>query len=376
MRPQAQNNLVMAIIRCPECNNEVSTSAEVCPHCGVRISGNIKMCPDCGAVSLKEEPSCKSCGASLLNTPVIGTDNLRVENKRKKRSPIYIILLLAILAIAIAAALYYYVDINNKQRDEQEAYESVITVRDTALCNNYMERYPEGIHYNEVKELYLKLVSEAKDWNDACINGTRNGFIRFLNNHPDSGYEQVCNDKIDSLDFVAALSANTVEAYKLYLDNHPKGLYNDQALQAQEKIDELTVKPEEEIQIEKLCETFFSSLATKNEEILLSTVDNVMDNFLNKKNATHSDIKALSEKLAEGSSNPKTFIVNNDFNIHKSYESSGDLSYNVTFSVNGINSDNQMAEKYAVNVIAGSNMKIKSLGMKRSASNDTNKGQE
>ena len=50
VRPQAQNNLVMAIIRCPECNNEVSTSAEVCPHCGVRISGNIKMCPDCGAV--------------------------------------------------------------------------------------------------------------------------------------------------------------------------------------------------------------------------------------------------------------------------------------------------------------------------------------
>ena len=366
----------MAIIRCPECNNEVSTSAEVCPHCGVRISGNIKMCPDCGAVALKEEPSCKSCGASLLNTPVIGTDNLRVENKRKKRSPIYIILLLAILAIAIAAALYYYVDINNKQRDEQEAYESVITVRDTALCNNYMERYPEGIHYNEVKELYLKLVSEAKDWNDACINGTRSGFIRFLNNHPDSGYEQACNDKIDSLDFVAALSANTVETYKLYLDNHPKGLYTDQALQAQEKIDELTVKPEEEIQIEKLCETFFSSFATKNEEILLSTVDNVMDNFLNKKTATHSDIKALSEKLAEGSSNPKTFIVNNDFNIHKSYESSGDLSYNVTFSVNGINSDNQMVEKYAVNVIVGSNMKIKSLGMKRSASNDTNKGQE
>ena len=98
---------------------------------------------------------------------------------------------------------------------------------------------------------------------------------------------------------------------------------------------------------------------------------------MNKKNATHSDIKALSEKLAESSSsNPKTFIVNNDFNIHKSYESSGDLSYNVTFSVNGINSDNQMAEKYAVNVIVGSNMKIKSLGMKRSASNDTNKRQE
>ena len=28
------------LIRCPECNNEVSDKAEICPHCGIKISGN------------------------------------------------------------------------------------------------------------------------------------------------------------------------------------------------------------------------------------------------------------------------------------------------------------------------------------------------
>lgn len=29
----------MALINCPECNNQVSNTAEACPHCGAPISG-------------------------------------------------------------------------------------------------------------------------------------------------------------------------------------------------------------------------------------------------------------------------------------------------------------------------------------------------
>ena len=30
----------MALINCPECNNQVSTNASVCPHCGNPLSAN------------------------------------------------------------------------------------------------------------------------------------------------------------------------------------------------------------------------------------------------------------------------------------------------------------------------------------------------
>ena len=37
----------MALIKCKECGNEISSSANVCPHCGIKVS--ITKCPECGA---------------------------------------------------------------------------------------------------------------------------------------------------------------------------------------------------------------------------------------------------------------------------------------------------------------------------------------
>ena len=37
----------MALIKCEECGESISSSAKVCPHCGVKI--NLQTCPECGA---------------------------------------------------------------------------------------------------------------------------------------------------------------------------------------------------------------------------------------------------------------------------------------------------------------------------------------
>lgn len=37
----------MALIKCPECNHDVSDSAETCPHCGYKIKKGISYCPYC-----------------------------------------------------------------------------------------------------------------------------------------------------------------------------------------------------------------------------------------------------------------------------------------------------------------------------------------
>ncbi len=50
----------MAMIKCPECGEEISDKAKTCPHCGVEIF----VCPECGQVSLGNGP-CKSCGYAL-----------------------------------------------------------------------------------------------------------------------------------------------------------------------------------------------------------------------------------------------------------------------------------------------------------------------
>ena len=58
----------MAIIKCPECNHEVSDQAAHCPFCGIDIAGNLVTCPDCGKILLKSVKTCPNCGCNLGGT--------------------------------------------------------------------------------------------------------------------------------------------------------------------------------------------------------------------------------------------------------------------------------------------------------------------
>ncbi len=50
----------MALINCPECNQQVSASAQACPHCGNRDLG--RACPDCGRQVATGTAVCPQCG--------------------------------------------------------------------------------------------------------------------------------------------------------------------------------------------------------------------------------------------------------------------------------------------------------------------------
>ncbi|MFA5675594.1 MAG: zinc ribbon domain-containing protein [Christensenellales bacterium] len=61
----------MALIKCPECNNDISSEAIACPHCGKTLAKG-KHCPMCSSfdvgrigVSFQKFPKtykCKTCG--------------------------------------------------------------------------------------------------------------------------------------------------------------------------------------------------------------------------------------------------------------------------------------------------------------------------
>ncbi len=53
----------MALIKCSECNNEISSSAKTCPHCGYK--NEKKTCPECGAVVKNSDAVCPECGFPL-----------------------------------------------------------------------------------------------------------------------------------------------------------------------------------------------------------------------------------------------------------------------------------------------------------------------
>ena len=51
----------MAIIRCPECDEKISTEAKTCVHCGCSLS----ICKECGEAFVGELEVCPSCGCSF-----------------------------------------------------------------------------------------------------------------------------------------------------------------------------------------------------------------------------------------------------------------------------------------------------------------------
>ena len=66
----------MALINCPECNNEISDKAKSCPHCGCELSIDKPMfygeyCPSCLETSLRFKKEDKLTVCPYCNTQMI-----------------------------------------------------------------------------------------------------------------------------------------------------------------------------------------------------------------------------------------------------------------------------------------------------------------
>ncbi len=66
----------MALIKCSECDGDISSSAKTCPHCGIKIS--LSKCPECGKKLKGDESNCPDCGYPVgkKNVTNILTENL------------------------------------------------------------------------------------------------------------------------------------------------------------------------------------------------------------------------------------------------------------------------------------------------------------
>ena len=55
----------MALIKCPECEKEISDKAIECPKCGYPLAKNKVFCEDCGKEIPKESKKCPNCGCPV-----------------------------------------------------------------------------------------------------------------------------------------------------------------------------------------------------------------------------------------------------------------------------------------------------------------------
>lgn len=67
----------MAMIKCKECEKEMSDHAKICPHCGYENS--IMFCPECDKQLSSKANMCPNCGYAFKNINN-GSDSSKGEN--------------------------------------------------------------------------------------------------------------------------------------------------------------------------------------------------------------------------------------------------------------------------------------------------------
>ncbi len=102
----------MALIRCPQCQNEISDRASKCPNCGYEMymTGEFGFCEECGKPLKPNVSSCQNCGC-----PILPKDNKKQTKQSRVKA---IAVILAIFIVVSLATAFTLNDLNNKKADQ------------------------------------------------------------------------------------------------------------------------------------------------------------------------------------------------------------------------------------------------------------------
>ena len=216
----------MAMIKCPECGESVSTMAHTCPHCGVGIKGHLRECPMCGEWLLDDQTRCPECNSVVEMKPQVGQnipsdndqnsqdnqDNRKKQGKKKSSNTVIWVLVFLLLLIGIGG--YWAVG----------AY------------FNYKEQ-KRRLFEEEMKERRLKEEKRNKEFAEI--------------------------QRKDSLDWVYAQEVNTVASMDRYLQLHPSGNYMDEAMMKREALARTEVTDEDRSRIRNILESRLTEASTR-----------------------------------------------------------------------------------------------------------------
>ena len=134
----------MAIIKCPECNQEISDKAPVCPSCGVPIAGHVTTCSQCGFTYFNSNAECPQCHhkTTVDNTTMCGDESDCKVNQKASglRNNRIVIAVVSLVVVVLGAVLYVFY--RNAQSDKEEsAYEFALSSNDPEVLQNYLNTF-------------------------------------------------------------------------------------------------------------------------------------------------------------------------------------------------------------------------------------------
>lgn len=150
-----------------------------------------------------------------------------------------------------------------EERRDRAYWRDTGSGQDEAGLRAYLDRYPSGIFANIARDRLAQIeadrraaaqAAERAIWNDAIRVNTLEGYTAYLNRYPSGIYASEARRRIARIEedrraeaeaaeraaWAQAQAADTVAAYRAYLDRYPRGRF---AEQARARIDELNAPP-------------------------------------------------------------------------------------------------------------------------------------
>ena len=267
-----------------------------------------------------QQPTNGTAAQDMAQAPASQPKN----NKKRK----WIIATIVILLLIIGGASYYIIS-SNAASQEEMAYEVLENNDNPQDYRDFLEKYPNSEHANEVRQRLNTLEAMLSKWQSISLSDNVNDFINFKNTYSDIQYGRLCDIKIDSLDYITAQKLGTPEAFQRYLDAHPDGRYASEASIAQGTLRDQEVSDDERIQIMNIVTDFYNGFAAQDESKICTNIASTMKTFLHQHNASKAAVLSTIQGMFNEHIQSVQFTVNRDFQIKKN--SNG--SYIATFSV-------------------------------------------
>ena len=346
-----------------------------CPHCGIKISGQLHKCPKCGNYCLVTQDKCPECGAELnklqpqpvLQTPPDSPKDGKTEikgNINSKSSGGKVMAWVAfILVFVLCGTGCYYYEKRQKQQKEQTDYERLRDVTNPEFYQQFLIDYPESEHYDEINERMTVLQDEANDWKKLQQHISRANVSRFMQEHPGSMRQRICEDMLDSIDWQDALSIGNEEAVTNYLHQHPSGRYASVAAERKNALLLTKVTPAERAMIRGTLEAFFSNAIAKQDvDAARQAIPDSAMTFCGNTNAdAETIVKYARDKMAQDVIGLH-YIIEQQMNVRKETLPDGNVGFAVEVSVQETisrsDTNQPTANLYRVNALLNQEQKI------------------
>ncbi|MCW1735101.1 hypothetical protein [Anaerorudis cellulosivorans] len=305
---------------CPLCGKNKSEEALFCDECEKKIRNEYEVEMP-GQLNFAENASQPAAGKEVvevdeaLSFSNTQADSLSRHPKRGKRKGI---VLGCVFAIGVSVAFsFVYKQYAERQTREQLMWEEAASAHTVNAYLAYMNAYPNGKYVaNAEAEMKALKDREASAWEKVKTSEDIADCREFLRQYPDSPYRPLVSNRLDSLMWIDAYTANTAQRYSEYMvavesGELPGNYYHEAQKRFEMLFQSYPVLTEESDKIKGVIEGFYGALSDKDYNKLAEYLAPKVYRFFNKGTDSRDNIlKGLQLAKAKNPDSAVRFIPN------------------------------------------------------------------